>query len=332
MSIPADRKAARKAKARADRALCPVAVSAKLGLRVAEVTAAMRAHHVVAPLDAATAQRWLTGIESVPDWFAELLTRTGMRSAHRHARDESRRMEEEHTELLRSERVYRVLEAGNRRRFTEAEMCTVRDVAFRAAKDLVRGAATAELSNSERSALRVIGVDPGRHATWPLHTAGCDGDGGSCHQRAAELAAQRFERGEADRHARRAFTAAATVAIAAGSLAVGDHVRLYGGSRAGRVAAINRSTVAVRIVGTPSEGYSPVDKRVYPQHLTVVPDRAVSIRVGGCVRFRDWGGRVRDGVVTEVDGPLFRADYSLASGAPRSMWFDDLRLTPGCPS
>lgn len=80
----------------------------------------------------------------------------------------------------------------------------MRDVAFRATKDLVRGATTAELSNSERSALRVIGVDPGRHATWPLHTAGCDGDGGSCHQRAAELAAQRFERGEADRHARRA--------------------------------------------------------------------------------------------------------------------------------
>ncbi|AOW92589.1 hypothetical protein BFN03_07460 [Rhodococcus sp. WMMA185] len=40
------------------------------------------------------------------------------------------------------------------------------------------------------------------------------------------------------------------------------------------------------------------------------------------------GGHHRQGTVTEVDGPLFRAGYLLASKAPRSAWFDSLRLLP----
>jgi hypothetical protein len=47
------------------------------------------------------------------------------------------------------------------------------------------------------------------------------------------------------------------------------------------------------------------------------------------VVIRDHGGHVRHARVTEVDGPLFEAAYSLKSGQWRSAWFDVLALHPG---
>ncbi|MDH6288595.1 hypothetical protein [Rhodococcus opacus] len=182
VSISSDRGSSRKTEALADRALCPVAVARKFGLGVRKVAAAMRAHDVVGPLDIKTAQRWLSRAEPMPDWFAGLLAQNAARSARRHAKSEAKQVEEEHADLIRSERVYRVLESGKRRRFTESEMLKVRDVALRAAKDLARGASADDLSGGELSALRVVGVDPGNHSTWPLHTSGCDGTGDYCHQ------------------------------------------------------------------------------------------------------------------------------------------------------
>ncbi|OOL29313.1 hypothetical protein GQ85_26820 [Rhodococcus rhodochrous] len=131
------------------------------------MAAAMRAHAVAGPLDVATAGRWLRGAEPMPDWVCELLARKAVRAARRCARSEARRFEEEHADLLRSERVHRLLESGKRRRFDELEMITVRGVAFRAAKDLARGATAGDLSDGERAALRIVGVEPGLPRRWP---------------------------------------------------------------------------------------------------------------------------------------------------------------------
>lgn len=138
MSTTGDRRSARKAKARADRALCPVAVSATLGLRVADAAEAMRAHAVARPLDVATAGRRLRGAEPMPDRVCQLLARKAVRAARRCAGNGAGRFEEEHANLLRSERVHRLLESGRRRRFDEPAMITVRDVAFRAARPCAR--------------------------------------------------------------------------------------------------------------------------------------------------------------------------------------------------
>ena len=88
---------------------------------------------------------------------------------------EARRVDEEYPNLIRSEPDFRHLESEQRRRCTEIEMRTVRYVAFRAVNDLSRGASADDLSGGELSALRVAGVDPGDHSTWPLHTSGCQG-------------------------------------------------------------------------------------------------------------------------------------------------------------
>ncbi|MFD6061410.1 hypothetical protein [Rhodococcus wratislaviensis] len=87
----------------------------------------------------------------------------------------ARRVDEEHPNLIRSEPVFRPLESGQQRHCTEIEMRTVRYVAFRAVKNLSRGASADDLSGGELSTLRGAGVDPGDHSTWPLHTSGCDG-------------------------------------------------------------------------------------------------------------------------------------------------------------
>ncbi|TQC48118.1 hypothetical protein EEB14_16600 [Rhodococcus sp. WS4] len=174
MSISGERGSSRTAKARADHELRPVTVATKLGLGVGGVAAAMRAHDIVGLLDVETARRWLSGAEPVPDRFVGLLAQKAARSAWRHAWSEARAVEGERADLIRSERVYRLLESGNRRRLTELETITVCDVAFRAAKDRARGRSADDLSGGELSALRVVG-DPGDHSTWPLHTTGCDG-------------------------------------------------------------------------------------------------------------------------------------------------------------
>ncbi|MCK8673690.1 hypothetical protein M1M07_21595 [Rhodococcus sp. HM1] len=150
----------RKAARRADRALCPVPVAEALGLRVAKVAAAMRWHGIEGPLDVATARRWLRGLEPIPDWCAELLAEAAARSAQRAARKRNEQIEFEHTLLLRTARVYRLLENGKRRRFRDADMDIVTDVALAAWRELMRGVDPSALSNGELRALRLCAIDP----------------------------------------------------------------------------------------------------------------------------------------------------------------------------
>ena len=82
------------------------------------------------------------------------------------------------------------------------------------------------------------------------------------------------------------------------------------------------------MIGYRADDYLPVEKPIHPQNLTVVPASASPLSVGEPVRFVDRGGHIRNGVDAEVDGPMSRADYLLASGASRSGWFDTLNLAP----
>ncbi|WP_137725997.1 hypothetical protein [Prescottella subtropica] len=59
-------------------------------------------------------------------------------------------------------------------------MLVVSDVAFGAAKELACGVTAADLPEASKHALRIVGVDPDRHETWPVHASGCDGSGDSC--------------------------------------------------------------------------------------------------------------------------------------------------------
>lgn len=182
MSTTGDRRSARKAKARADRALCPVAVSATLGLRVADVAEAMRAHAVARPLDVATAGRRLRGAEPMPDRVCELLTRKAVRAARRCAGNgagvsrRSMRTCSGPSGCTGSSNPAGADASTSRRR----SRCGTSPSARR---DLARGATAGDLSDGERAALRVVGVDPGLPRTA---NAGAAGPGpGPCRPRRA---------------------------------------------------------------------------------------------------------------------------------------------------
>ena len=53
-----------------------------------------------------------------------------------------------------------MLENGERRRFRDADMDIVTDVAFAAWRELMRGVDPSALSNGELRALRLCGIDP----------------------------------------------------------------------------------------------------------------------------------------------------------------------------
>lgn len=320
----------RKSATDADRALCPPAVSIRLSCRIVDVAASMRTHNIAGPLNLDTVERWLDGSESMPQWLAELLADKTARAAAQYARKEFERVEAEHAELLRFERVYQQLESG-KRRFGHADMDIVEDVAFRASKELARGATADDLSPVEIGALRVFGVNPEEHWTWDLHAGECNGSGDSCIEGAANRAAERFELREIRRRAHREFVSVAKELIRTRAVSVGDVVQIGHGHRVGTVVAILRSRVRVRFIGYRADGYLPIEKPIYPQNLTVVSASGLQLSVGEHVRFVDRGGHIRNGAVVEVDGPLFRADYLLVSGASRCGWFDTLCLAPEHP-
>jgi hypothetical protein len=161
----------------------------------------------------------------------------------------------------------------------------------------------------------------------------CDGLAGEgCEARIAELAAQRFEEQEAARHQRRERVRRDAEHIASGAFRVGQCVLAYYDSRAAVVTKINRVTVKVKHVGGQADRYQPVEKNYAPAYLHRLPDEvaaAVSgVGPGDAAVFTDWGGRRRGGEVVQVEGPLLRVDYRLASGQPRSAWIDALHLQP----
>ncbi|WP_072688766.1 hypothetical protein [Rhodococcus marinonascens] len=318
---------ARRRKRRADRALCPPAVANKLGLRVADLAAAKSANGFAEPLVDNRAKRWLDGTEPMPQWSSGLLSGKAVRSAENQSRNETRRVEEEHRELLQTERVQRNLESG-KTHFRGADPDLVADIAFEAAKDLARGATADDLSIEETTALRAVGVNPRKHSTWQMHAGKCEGRGDSCIEGAALHAAEIFEQQDALRQARREFVAVSEAMIADGTVRVGDIVQLGSPAyRVGTIVSTTRSRVKVRIVGFKQDSYEVIEKSMYPQWVRAVPEVRTP-EVGEQVRFQDWGRHHRQGTVTEVDGSLFSAGYVLASKAPRSAWFDGSRLLP----
>ncbi|AOW92588.1 hypothetical protein BFN03_07455 [Rhodococcus sp. WMMA185] len=108
----------------------------------------------------------------MPPWLSGLLSDKAVRSAQNQAGKESRRLEEEHRELLQTDRVQRKLESG-KTHFRGADFELVADIAFEAAQELARRATVDDLSIEEATALRAVGVNPRKHSTWPIHAGKC---------------------------------------------------------------------------------------------------------------------------------------------------------------
>jgi hypothetical protein len=326
------RRAAARRKRRADdRRLCPPAVAQLLGLRYGQVAAAMRAAAVCEPLSKPLVQDWLAGAScarGMPAWLSELLAAAAAQDAGREAQVRAAELEVEHRRLLVEERVREKLLAG-KRRFRGADLEVVEEWAFEAAKELVRN--DGEVDELEAAVLEAVGVDAGIHATWPLHVGSCDGlAGDGCDARIAELAAQRFEEQEATRHERRERSRRDADLIASEAFRVGQPVLAYYDRRAGVVTKINQATVKVKHVGGQSDHYGLVNRNYSPAYLHPLPENAVTtvamLQPGKVVTFLDWGRRLRSGEVVEVDGPLLRVVYRLASGKARTAWIDALHL------
>jgi hypothetical protein len=330
------RAAARRGRRADDQRLCPPAVAQRLGVGYREVAAAMRAAGDARSLDTHTVEGWLSGascVRGMPAWLSELLAAAAAEAAQREARAQSEALEAAHRRLLAEERVQAKLLAG-KRRFGGAELEVVQECAFYAAKELVRN--DGDVDELEAAVLAAVGVRAEVHSSWPIHCGGCDRAGADgCDARIAELAAQRFEAAEAARHQRRERARADAERIAAGALRVGQYVLAYYDTRAAVVTKTNRVTVKVKHVGGQADGYQLVEKNYSPTYLHRLPDdvaAAVSgVGPGDAVVFTDWGGRARHGTVTDIEGPLLRVDYRLASGQPRSTWIDALHLEAGPP-
>jgi hypothetical protein len=289
----------------------------------------MRAAGVCTPLDRAAVRGWLSWCaRPMPDWVSELLAQTAVEAAEQQARAEADAVEAEHRRLLVEERVREKLLAG-RHRFRGEALDVVEQWAFCAAKELLyTGGDVDELA---AAALKVVGVNPNDHTTWPLHHGGCDGAGGDgCDARIAEMAAERFAAQEADGHERRQRSRRDAERIASGAFVVGQPVLAYYDSRAAVVVKVHKVTVKVRHIGWQFNGYALVERNYSPGYLHNLSAGLVAkvgaMAVGDRIEFTDWGGRTRVGEVVDTDGPLLQVGYQLASGQPRTAWIDVLRL------
>lgn len=281
------RKRARAQRREADRALVPVAVSPWLGVSVADAARAMRP--------------------------------AAQQEYHREQQREQQAMQE----LAVEQSALAKVEAG-KRRFTGDEPILVQDWAFRAAKDLVRGGPGGQVDDFDYRVLRAAGVDPGDHATWPVHASGCDGEGAlRCAERIGQVRAQR--RAEALTE-----SVAGETALRDAGLSPGLTVTAWHGRRVGVVVKVNKVSVKVRFAGGQRDQYALVEKNLDPRHVRPAPESLPPpLLPGGEVVIRDHGGHVRHARVTEAGGPLFEAAFSLKSGQWRSAWFDVSALPPG---
>lgn len=317
------RKQARAQRRKADRALVPVTVSRRLGLPVADVARAMRAAGVTGPLSEHQAKAWANDPETAPEWLLGLLSDRMARAAQQEYHREQLREQQAMRELAAEQSALAKVKAG-KRRFSDDEWLYVEDWAFRAAKDLVRGGPDEKVDDLDDRVLRAVGVDPDDHETWPVHMRGCDGEGPlHCAERLEQLRVQR--RADA-----RAESAAKEAALREAGLSPGLVVTTWYDSRVGVVVKVNRVSVKVRFVGGMRDQYVPVEKNLDPRYVHRAPESLPEPVVPGEeVVIRDRGGHVRRARVTEVDGPMFEAAYSLKSGQCRSAWFDLLALRPG---
>lgn len=315
----------------ADRALCSVEVAGALGLKVRIVASAMRAAGVSATLTLEEAKRWRNGGgQDMPDWLTTLYAERAAVSAQKAHAAEIRRLEDEHKELLREERIHSQLASG-RRRFSEADMWIVEQVAFDAAKDLVRGSAPDELSPVEVNALRACRIDPEQHHTWPIHHGQCDGEGGpDCNTRMLAMEEERQAEKQAERFERQLASMHAEGRINSGEFTVGQPVLTYYDSRIGTVIKVNRVTLKVRFIGGHRDGYAIVEKNLPPEYLRPVPAHIPPAPAAASeVWIKDWRNesRIYGGIVVGHDRDLFEVQYTIKSGETRVAWFDRLRLT-----
>jgi hypothetical protein len=177
-------------------------VAQLLGLSYKRIAAAMRTAGVGTPLDEPTVTGWLSSCaRPMPDWLSQLLAQHAADAAEQQACAQAEGAEAGHRRLLVEERVQRKLLAG-KRRFHGVELEVIEEWAVYAAKYLIYN--DGDVGELETAVLRAVGIDTDDHTTWPFHCGGCDGLGGdNCEERAAEMAAQRFEELETDRLKRR---------------------------------------------------------------------------------------------------------------------------------
>lgn len=151
----------------ADRALCSIRVAETLGLQVRVVASAMRTAGVSEPLTLAQAKSWQAMTVEPPAWMIALLVDAATRRSRREHHAQQRAVEEEHRMLLVADKVQRRLLAGQHIRGADA-MHIATDLAFRAQKELCRGARPEDLFALDLAALRWAGVDPHDRNTWFL--------------------------------------------------------------------------------------------------------------------------------------------------------------------
>ncbi len=162
------RQVARNQRRRSDRALCPVAVSAALGLRVAEVATAARRAGVVEPLTLRQVRAYRSMLAEPPQWLAEVMVSRTVSQAAAQAQREYKDLESEHRTVILHDQVCQRLLAGKPCRGEESEFIAS-DIAFRGMKELVRaGGDVSLLSPLDLAGLRWAGVDPENEATWFL--------------------------------------------------------------------------------------------------------------------------------------------------------------------
>lgn len=306
---------ARAERRRADRALVPVAVAQRLGIRVATLADAMRQAGFTAALTEAQAQQWVVDPATGPEWLVQL---RGERLAAAAAVEYERQQEAERQELreLAAEQsALSKLQAG-KRRFSDEEWVWVQDRAFRAAKDLVRGWGEVEVTEFDRKVLRAVG-DADNHHTWPDHAGGCDGvDSEHCVVRLEQMRAERRADALVD-------SVAKETALRDLALTPGQFVTTYHGARVGLVVKVNKVSVKVHMIGGRADRHEVVEKNIDPRYVErAAPSLPAPPNPGVEVVMRDHGGHIRRGQVVEVHGPLFEATYSVKSGQWRSGWFD----------
>ena len=295
-----------------DRALCPGEVSARLGMKIFSVAAAMRAAGVEEQLTLEQAEQWMTDLETAPDWFTGLI---GERlAAAAIAEFERVRAEEEwQMEFLLIEKSAADKVASGTGRFTGEEWDYVLDWAYQVERQIFKNGPGVDISDYERQLLRLVGVDPDNHETWELHTRGCDGIG----------AAHCQIRIEKKRVESLLDSIAKETTLKELGFVPGETITTWNGARVGVVVKTNRVTVKIRTTGTRSKGYVPVERNVDPRYVQRATDAVPATpAVGDAVTIRDYGGHVRTVTVVATDGPLFEATYVLKSKQCRRVWFD----------
>ncbi len=160
--------AARNQRRRSDRALCPVVVSAALGLKVAVVATAMRGAGVVEPLTVRQARAYQSMSAQPPQWLAEVMASHTVSQVAAQARSQHKDLEHEHRMVILHDQVCQRLLVGKPVRGDDAEFIAS-DIAFRGMKELVRASGDVSLLlPMDLAALRWAGVDPTDESTWFL--------------------------------------------------------------------------------------------------------------------------------------------------------------------